>query len=256
MSSEAASGAGPQEHLTLTTGSRSTPLGFTEDDRGVYLVAKDRTAQWPIFALREGKVSLTRHGSRTASGGVTLISDREDRERILTLFRAKYGEAQFERWYSRPARVLRVDVATTSPTGTVVADGQYQRWLVAEFDGIAHEYDRHILGNRMNVLLRDRSLALMRPLFRSNHLLMEVGCGSGTETMTLLADGHELIAVDISAQMLEVVREKARSQGCSEQLRTFHLAAREVGALEKELGIESLDGAYSTYGALDRKSVV
>ncbi len=122
--------------------------------------------------------------------------------------------------------------------------------MEAEFDNIAEEYDHHITGNRMNRLLRDRSLALLQPTFRSARRLLEIGCGSGMETLTLLQEGHEVVAVDISEKMLEVVRHKARTAGVGERFTGVRARASELGGLVPALG-PPFDGAYSTYGALN-----
>jgi len=129
--------------------------------------------------------------------------------------------------------------------------GEYQQWLESEFDNVADDYDRHITGNRMNRLLRDRSLAQLRPLFRSARRLLEIGCGSGMETLPLLREGHEVVAVDVSDRMLAVVRGKARAEGLSERLSTEKMGAAELPTLVARYGEGSFEGAYSTYGALN-----
>jgi len=143
-----------------------------------------------------------------------------------------------------------VDCASShgpAPTG----DARYHAWLSAEFDNVAADYDRHILGNRINRLLRERSLSILRPTFPGGSPLLEIGCGSGMETIPMLREGHELVVVDLSERMLDVVREKARREGLSERLTTFQLRAAEIDRLVGQLGDQSLSGGYSTYGALN-----
>jgi SAM-dependent methyltransferase len=214
----------------------------------VYLVGRDRSARWPVQALREG-VARIRLADEMVAGPVELITDESERRRILELFRARYGDHDFERWYARPARVLRVDVQSPSPAPP--GRDRYRSWLESEFDNVAYDYDRHITGNRINRLLRDRSLAELRRSFRNARRILEVGCGSGMETLPLLEDGHELVCIDISARMLEVVREKARRAGVSERLETIHAPASAIGSLALSRTLGSFDGGYSTYGALN-----
>jgi len=182
------------------------------------------------------------------SGRVRLIADPAEQRAVLERFRAKYGDELFLRWYDHPARVMHVDLA---PGPATDPDAHYTGWIEAEFDNIARDYDRHILGNPVNRLLRDRSLAWLRTVFSGSHAILEVGCGSGMETLPLLREGHEVTAVDISEEMLEVVLEKARSEGVAERLRCVHVRARDLGRLVPELGERAFDGAYSTYGALN-----
>jgi SAM-dependent methyltransferase len=238
------------DHLELTTSRGTVSLGFVAHDGAIYLVARDRRARWPVVALREGSARVRVRG-RTLVGAVALITETEEKQRILERFLGKYGDAQFARWYDRPARILRLVLSTGSAVGAAPPPPEYVDWLTAEFDNIAEEYDHHILDNRINRLLRNRSLAVLRPTFRSAHVLLEIGCGSGTETLPLLEDGHEMLCIDISHRMLEVVRAKARAAGVSERLRTRVLRASEVGTLLRETGPSQFDGGYSTYGALN-----
>ncbi|HEY6237896.1 MAG TPA: methyltransferase domain-containing protein [Thermoplasmata archaeon] len=237
-----------RESLRLRTAAADVPLGFVRRDSTVYLVARERSSQWPVDALREGSVTLTfRDGPR--SGGIFLIADPVEREAVLDQFRSKYGPTLYARWYEHPARVLRVDLA---PAGEAVGRPPvYLDWLEAEFDNVADDYDRHITGNRMNRLLRDRSLARLRPLFDGQRQLLEIGCGSGMETLKMLGEGHSVVAVDISSRMLATVREKAKREGLSERLSTEKLRAVEVDRLVGRYGEGAFDGGYSTYGALN-----
>jgi SAM-dependent methyltransferase len=71
------------------------------------------------------------------------------------------------------------------------------------------------------------------------------------ETIPLLKEGHEILAVDISSRMLEVVREKAKAEGLSERLRVWKGRARDLGKVVDDYGSHAFDGGYSTYGALN-----
>jgi SAM-dependent methyltransferase len=238
-----------ERHLELSTSRSKVPLGFVAESRSIFLVARDRRARWPVVALREGSARVKVAGAELG-GPIRLVTDLEEKHRILERFRRKYGHAQFARWYDRPARILRLDVLS-GPAISAAPPPEYIEWLTAEFDNIAAEYDHHILDNRINRLLRNRSLAELRPTFRSARRLLEIGCGTGTETLPLLEEGHEMLCVDISSRMLDVVRTKARAAGVAERLETRRLRASEVGTLARELGPAQFDGAYSTYGALN-----
>jgi len=241
--------AGGPRSLELELSTGTVPLGFAREGTALYLVARERAARWPTQLLRSG-VARARLGGATLEGGVEMITDPAERTRVLGLFRERYGERDYERWYARPARVLRVRLDDVS--GPRDESTRYYDWLRAEFDNVAEEYDRHITGNRINRLLRDRSLAELRRSFATAPRLLEVGCGSGMETLPLLEDGHELVCVDISSRMLEVVREKARRVGLLERLETVHRSAAELPGLVDKWGTgELFDGAYSTYGALN-----
>ena len=236
------------DSLEVATSHGPVVLGYTRTQSIVYLVARNREALWPIDLLRSGSVELSLDGSRVR-GRVTLISGARERERVLDRFREKYGPSRYERNYAHPARVLRIDLNATEQT--LVREENYYRWLTDEFDNVAADYDKHILGNRINRLLRDRSLTLLRSTFSGSSHLIEIGCGSGMETLPLLRDGHEICAVDISGEMLETVRRKAAQEGLLERLRTYRLPARDLPLLLRDLGSGAFDGGYSTYGALN-----
>ena len=182
-------------------------------------------------------------------GSAELITDPLERRDTLDRFRAKYGPEQYARWYKNAARVLRVRLGV--PRAPADGGERYYGWLASEFDNIADDYDRHILGNRINRLLRDRSLAELRRVFGRASRLLEIGCGSGMETLPLLGEGHEIFCVDISERMLEVVRQKARKQGVAERLQTAKLAAAALPQFLDQVGPAAFDGAYSTYGAMN-----
>jgi SAM-dependent methyltransferase len=232
--------------LELPTG--PVPLGFAAEGSSVYLVGRDRAARWPVQALREG-VARLRLPHETLAGAVELVTDDAERARVLELFRTRYGVTDFDRWYANPARVLRVSVRSSGTT--LPGPEHYRGWLESEFDNVAVDYDRHITGNRINRLLRDRSLNELRRSFQSAHRILEIGCGSGMETLPLLGEGHELVCLDISARMLDVVREKARRAGVSERLETVHAPASRIPSLPSLRASGPFDGAYSTYGALN-----
>ncbi len=253
---ELAEGNGPPgateadpEHLDLLGRSGSVPLGFVRTERRIYLVARERSARWPVSVLREGS-AVVRISGELYSGPVDLVTDPAGKRVVLERFLAKFGSVRFARWYDHPARILEIRLESRDPPEASPAP-PYVDWLTAEFDNVADDYDRHIAGNRINVLLRDRSLAHLRERFRTSPSLLEIGCGSGMETLPLLEEGHEIFCLDISPRMLEVVRAKAHAAGLQERLRTRRLRAGQLGELLPEVGRGAFDGGYSTYGALN-----
>lgn len=246
MDASASSAADPPA-LRLRTDHGPVPLGFYREGGAIFLVARERTAQWPVDVLRHGSAELiTPEGA--AGGPATLIVEPDERTRVLERFRAKYGDERFRRWYDHPARVVRIDLERSS---TPDASVQYDRWIESEFDNVADDYDRHITGNRMNRLLRDRSLRQLRSVFAGRRRILEVGCGSGMETLPLLQEGKEVVAVDISSRMLAVVRAKAAAAGVSERLTTIKARAAALVDEPEISGTGGFDGGYSTYGALN-----
>ena len=234
------------QYVTVETGDRPVKLAYVYEADTLYLISSDFDARWPSHLLRERKADFV-ISSEYRSGVPELITSGEDRSIVLEKFISKYGKNYVSRYFNSPGRFLRI-VGGTKPEGE---GDNYYRWLEEEFDSVADDYDKHIFGNRVNVLLRDRSLSKIRKFaVKAGHVL-EIGCGTGAETLELLRDGHEVFAIDISERMLENIQRKARDEGLIGSLRTMKLRAANVGELLETTGQKSFDIGYSTYGALN-----
>jgi len=69
--------------------------------------------------------------------------------------------------------------------------------------------------------------------------------------LSLASTGVRVIATDISSGMLEVLNRKAEAAGLSKLVSTVKCRASQVASKLTSLGITDLDGAYSTYGAIN-----
>ncbi|MHB1709207.1 MAG: class I SAM-dependent methyltransferase [Thermoplasmataceae archaeon] len=234
------------QYVTVNTGDSPVRLAYVYDSGMFYLISSDFDARWPSHLLRERKTDFVIDGEHR-SGVPELITSGDERTGVLEKFIAKYGKDYVSKYFSSPARFLKIG----GGTGPEVSGSNYYRWLEEEFDSVADDYDKHIFGNRVNVLLRDRSLGKIRKFAGKRQNILEIGCGTGAETLELLRDGHEVLAIDISGRMLENIQRKAREEGFMESLRTRKLRAANVGELLETSGQRSFDIGYSTYGALN-----
>ena len=237
---------GRSQYVTINTGDRPVRLAYVNESDTLYLISSDFDARWPSHLLRERRADFVINGEHR-SGVPELITTGEDRSIVLDKFIAKYGRDYVSKYFNSPARFLKIGASTEPAAG----GNSYYRWLEEEFDSVADDYDKHIFGNRVNVLLRDRSLRKIRKFAGKGQNILEIGCGTGAETIELLRDGHEVFAIDISGRMLENIQRKARAEGLIEGLRTRKLKASSVGDLLEPFGRKSFDIAYSTYGALN-----
>ncbi len=203
---------------------------------------------WVLNLKSDPKVRIHTRG-KVLEGTAHLSRVRSLRDPVLSVFSRKYGDAVVRSTYWGKTDYVGIDlgaqVATEDFHELVYAD------LEAAFDGVAPHYDRHIFGNPVNVWLRNRSLALMSRTFREGDTILEVGCGTGTETLALAARGINVLATDISSKMLAVLMRHAEERGLSERIVPIH--SRPNALLEKveEAGYSKVDGAYSTYGAVN-----
>jgi SAM-dependent methyltransferase len=81
-------------------------------------------------------------------------------------------------------------------------------WEYAHADHIARDYDDYFTYNR----LFDFDEAVLAKWFARPGLVVDLGCGTGRALMPLIRRGHRGLAVDLSAEMLAVVGEKAAEE--------------------------------------------
>jgi SAM-dependent methyltransferase len=125
------------------------------------------------------------------------------------------------------------------------------RKLDADFGNSAPNYDREAEANPAMAYMRRASLQTLKATFSPGQRVLELGCGTGEEAIALGKAGVEVLATDVSAQMLAVAQGKVAAAELEQIVQTRRLAAGEVGALLDEVGAGALDGAYSSFGALN-----
>jgi ubiquinone/menaquinone biosynthesis C-methylase UbiE len=115
------------------------------------------------------------------------------------------------------------------------------------YDSLASRYDNLLLENPVLAHSAAVSLGLVKMTMASSRRLLEIGCGTGRETLELASAGKEVVACDPSTESLAVLRKKARDRGVSERVLTRSLAASQVEHLVDEFGEHSFDGAYASF---------
>ncbi len=168
---------------------------------------------------------------------------------LLGMFTRKYGQAEVRKRYWGQTRYVDIEIVGQSNPRDY--DELFYADVEAAFDGVAESYDHHILGNPMNVWLRNRSVHHLRETFKPGETVLEIGCGTGTETLLMAKHGVKIIAADISSKMLEVLIRKAKSAGVSDMIETVHSRTYSLKGKLNRLGFDQVDGAYSTYGAIN-----
>ncbi len=235
-----------EDHLYLIQGQSKIPLAFVDGEDCVYLMSSGNS-RWPSAVLRQRTASLE-IGKTGIVGSASLVTSDSTRSHAWDRFVEKYGDVNVKKWFDRNSRLIRISLKAD---GYVDADDPYFLWLREEFESISGDYDRHIYGNRINSYLRERSVERMKKLFPEGSELLEIGCGTGTETISMLKAGYRVTAVDISSGMVEAVKKKAEGLNLSSGLRTEVMRASATGSLLEKYGRASFDGVYSTYGALN-----
>ncbi len=167
----------------------------------------------------------------------------------LGMFTRKYGLDEVRKRYWGQTRYVEIEILSQSSAEDYAE--LYYSDLEAAFDGVAEHYDEHILGNPMNLWLRNRSVNYLSKIFRPGEVVLEVGCGTGTETLSLAEHGLRILAADLSSKMLEVLARKAREAGLSDLITPIHTRPYDLKEKLKQSGFDQIHGAYSTYGAIN-----
>lgn len=234
------------DHLSVVFDESTVDLAYASENNWIYLICTDTVSRWPSRLLRTGH-ALLRISSKECNGYASLVTTDQEKIKIENLFRLKYGDTYFTRYFSHPGRYIRVDISE----GRVSWDKDYYEWLAEEFDSESGIYDDHIFGNSINRLLRDRSMEIIYRYLKPSSMVLDIGCGSGTETMEVLKHGCKVVAIDISGGMLNVVEQKAKKSGLLANLSTIRVRASGVDEVLNRYGSQSFDLIYSTYGALN-----
>jgi SAM-dependent methyltransferase len=90
-------------------------------------------------------------------------------------------------------------VATQDEQGDV-------RRTSAYYDRTASEYDRQVEGLAVNRTIRDAFRSRVSELAGPAGTIVDFGCGTGTDAAWYAAHGHRVVAYDISAGMVNVLR--------------------------------------------------
>lgn len=131
------------------------------------------------------------------------------------------------------------------------SSGSPDTQVALAFDELAPTYDDDIAGNAVGIRMRNVFRAALLKTYPNARSLFEIGCGTGVDALWLARRGIEVVATDISQEMVERVKAKAREEGLSERLRCRKLGAREIGSLAEEFGVASFDGGFCHAGALN-----
>ena len=205
------------------------------------------TQDWFLNVTSTPAVSVYVNGRAVEGEASVKVATGVD-DPLLSAFTRKYGDKVVRQRYWGQTTYVEIEPRRQSLED--VSELVYGD-LEAAFDGVAEDYDRHIFGNPVNVWLRNRSVGLMTTVFRRGQTVLEIGCGTGTETLSLAKKGIRVIATDISSKMLEVLTRHARDAGLQDLVVPVHCRPYALREKLTEIGYAQVDGAYSTYGAVN-----
>ncbi len=243
------------EYLRLRTiGRRSrTPhdviVRFLTTDGKIVVFPQNAARQDWVANLEENPNAEVFSADFTVKGTARIREISGLKDPLLSAFTRKYGEREVKKRYWGQHRYVEIEI--TSTTGSLDYAQLVYAELEAAFDGVAENYDHHIMDNEMNLWLRNRSVSLLKRTFKPGETVLEIGCGTGTETLALARHGVSVIACDISSKMLQVLSKKASDANLDDKVTTLHARPYEIREKLMLQGIAEIDGAYSTYGAIN-----
>lgn len=163
---------------------------------------------------------------------------------MLQHFESSFGDREVRRWFRGDVLGFRLHEGVTS-----VPD--YHTEVARYFDRLAPQYDFAVASNALDRYLRSVSGRVLSRAFGRSNRVLEIGCGTGLETLPLARRGVRIVATDISGEMLGRLAEKVASEGLSGSVEMRRVSARDLRQILDEFGPESFDGVFSDFGALN-----
>jgi len=122
------------------------------------------------------------------------------------------------------------------------------------FSRYAPFYDADEKRNPVALWTRTLNLTHLHETFMPGDLLLEIGCGTGTEALSLAYRGMRVVATDAASGMIEQVRAKlanVEDADVRKRVTPIVLPAACIDELLQQYGRASFDGAYSSFGPLN-----
>jgi SAM-dependent methyltransferase len=259
-----------QQTLKLITSGRLTGLPHIAELRytcivgSLFVIAGNARSDWAlnILASGTGKISIGEIVYRVTASSETIV----EREKVLESFRRKYGPAIVNQWYRNAQMCIRLDpLGPPSKRGAIKGESQtsdslsewrrkgtdYYQFVAEAFDSASEEYDYTISHNYINSWIRKRSINELTSLTRPSDVLLEIGCGTGTEAIQVSKRVAGIIATDISEKMLYILERKVFAKKYGEKITGIKARAAEISAVQRFLPNGKVRIAYSFNGALN-----
>lgn len=132
---------------------------------------------------------------------------------------------------------------------------QLYKLLEARFDHAAKLYDAGYgspsdsgRGNSLLGWMRQQHLDTLRTIFPAGAAVLDVGCGTGEESLALVRDGFSVLGIDISPVMVRQAQTKAAVYGVTRGLIFHALPAGRIGDLDER---GPFQGAFAGLGTLN-----
>lgn len=220
-------------------------LRYVGSKDAVYVLAPgDPSPRWASVLAHDTHMVSWQVEGRDYIGNAHVIDDPLEREELVRRFEAAHGVELVRRWFGSHVQGF---VLNPFPTDRDGYEGLVERY----FEGLAAVYDRLVRENPFDLQLRIQSGEILSRAFRAGQRVLEIGAGTGLETLPLARRGVHVVATDISQSMLDNLEKKAKAEGLADLVVTRRVRASNLHVLLEEFGFSSFDGAFSNFGALN-----
>jgi len=112
------------------------------------------------------------------------------------------------------------------------------------YEDLARDYDRRFNNPRLNYMRNIEKMVLLESL--KPGLILDIGCGTGEQSLFLAKKGYHVIGVDISREMLIRANESAKDAKLQDNLSLVIASAEALPFRDK-----SFDGLISIFGVFN-----
>jgi ubiquinone/menaquinone biosynthesis C-methylase UbiE len=256
--------------LKLITSGRITGLPHVAElryahlDGSLFVLASSSSSDWVLNALASARCK-TKLGEVVYQIKASAVTSLE-KGRVLEIFRRKYGPRVFDQWYKNTQACLRLDpIGPPNTRGAARGENEtlvtfrewrnqgnnYYRSVQDAFDSASEEYDYTISHNYINCWIRKRSINELHRITKASDVLLEIGCGTGSEAIQISKRVRGIVATDISEKMLNLLKRKVKARRLDRKILPAKARASEISGIRGLLLEGNVRVAYSFNGALN-----
>ncbi len=119
--------------------------------------------------------------------------------------------------------------------------------VATAYDRNADKYDEFIENNPNLMRMRQRVYKFITARLPKGSRILDLACGTGTDAVWFAQNGYSVFGVDISAEMLERAKQKAKDLNLQDRLSFEQLSYTDL----KDANIGKFDLTFSNFGGLN-----
>ncbi|MEA3294297.1 MAG: class I SAM-dependent methyltransferase [Euryarchaeota archaeon] len=119
------------------------------------------------------------------------------------------------------------------------------------YEDLANEYDNRFNNQRLDYMRSVENKALLENLKRG--LILDIGCGTGEQTILLAKNGYTVIGMDISVEMIKIANDRINKAKLDDKISLLVASAEALPFREDSVdGLISIFGVYSHVPTIDQ----